>query len=52
MNKKDQYRYDLEESASMLSENDLVENNEEIFSIPDESSCSPEFSQGCIFIEQ
>ncbi len=51
MNMKELNRYNLAESASKQNENDLVENNEEVFTIPDESSCSPEFSQGCIFVE-
>ncbi len=49
MNIKELNRYNLAESASM--QNDLDGNNEEIFIIPDESSCSPEFSQGCIIVE-
>ena len=38
-------------SSTVSNENSVGEKNEELYTIPDEAYCSPEFSEGCIFKE-
>ena len=45
MKELNEYKY----AALGEAESAPVENSEELFSIPDETSCSAEFPQGCIF---
>lgn len=51
MNEKKKSKKNSKESYLGPVKKDGVLNNEEEFVIPNEGACSPEFSQGCILIE-
>jgi hypothetical protein len=39
------------DSAKINNENNAVNKNKDSYVIPSEAACSPEFSKGCIIIE-
>lgn len=52
MDDKELNTKDLTVSTSTANENNSAKENEEVYVIPRESSCSTEFPQGCIFKKQ